>query len=220
MDRTELDGITPEWVAHRAGNDPHLIAPALAVADAVELDVHLFRGRLEVRHSKVLWPFRIYWEQDEGILPRERPPRLASILAATPDDAHLWVDVKGFTPRLTRRVLRAVGDRPVTFSGRSWWVLRAAQRRGVRTFRSVGSRTQLWLALRLTHPDGIGLPERFATPGRLTELGRRCSSIAVWAVREPARAAELRDLGVRTLIIDDLDLVRATETLGEDPSPR
>ena len=50
-----------ELVAHRAGNVTSSIASALDAADTVELDVHLFRGRIEVRHAKVIWPFRIHW---------------------------------------------------------------------------------------------------------------------------------------------------------------
>ena len=64
-----------ELVAHRAGNDPAAMADALAVADTLELDVHLLRGRLDVRHSKVIWPFRIYWERGEGRLPDQHRRR-------------------------------------------------------------------------------------------------------------------------------------------------
>ena len=113
-----------EWIAHRAGNAVRLADAALRVIRAVEADVHLFRGRLEVRHSKVLRPFRIYWERGEGVVRDERPPDLAAILAGLPDDALLWIDLKGFTKRLTRHVERALAGRSdVTMSSRSWWIL-------------------------------------------------------------------------------------------------
>lgn len=200
-----------ELIAHRAGNEHPLIEPALAVADAIELDVHTFRGRIEVRHSKALWPFAVYWERGVGVLPGEDPLPFASILAALPGGAHLWVDLKGFTGRFTERVLGELGDRrPLTMSSRSWWTLRPARRRvDVRTFRSVANRFQLWLALRLTHPDGIVMHERFATPEHLDRLRRRCESLAVWAVDDLDRAVELLDLGVTALIIDDVDLIDA-----------
>ena len=200
-----------EWIAHRAANDPATLVAALEVAAGAELDVHLLRGRLEVRHSKALWPLRIFWERGRGIIDDEPPVGLATILAAAPAGAHLWFDLKGFTPRLTRRVVRAVDDRvESTMSSRSWWILGRARRRGtVRTFRSAGSRLQLWFALRMNHPDGVGIPERFATPSVLAELARRCSSIAVWGVRDTPRAAELREAGVDVLIVDDLGLIDA-----------
>jgi hypothetical protein len=197
-----------ELVAHRAGNRAATIGPALAVADTIELDVHALRGHLEVRHSKVVWPFRIYWERGHGLLEDQHPESLASILAAVPVDTGVWIDLKGFTGWLTRRVLRSVGDRrPLTMSCRSWWALRPARNGGVRTYRSVGSRWQLWLALRLRHPDGVVLHERFATPEHLARL--RCSHVAVWAVRDHQRAAELRALGMSAMILDDLDLIGA-----------
>ena len=199
-----------EVIAHRAGNDPDLIVPALDVADAVELDVHLLRGRLEVRHSKAIWPFRRYWERGIGLLSDEHPVGLDAILAAAPADARLWIDLKGFSGRFTRRVLREVGDRPaITMSSRSWWVLRPARRAGVRTYRSVGNRAQRWLALRLRHPGGVVMHERLATPGTIDRLRARCSGIAVWAIEEPRRAAELRELGIVAVIVDDLDLASA-----------
>jgi glycerophosphoryl diester phosphodiesterase len=200
-----------ELVAHRAGNQPGLVAPALAVADTIEVDVHLFHHRLEVRHSKVIWPFKIYWERGVWLLPDEHPHDLGEIVAAAPDDAHLWLDLKGFTGRLSRRLLREFGDRrPLTMSCRSWWALGPARRAAdVRTFRSAANRTQLWLALHLRHPDGIVMHERFATPDNVARLRERCHRLAVWGVDDLDRAGELRELGIDAMIIDDLELIAA-----------
>lgn len=202
---------TVELIAHRAGNESRLIAPALAVADTIELDVHLFRGRLEVRHAKVLWPFAVLWEQWEFV-PGAPHPNLSVILDAAPDDAHLWFDLKGFTSRLPRRLLREVGDRrPITVSCRSWWTLRSIRRiAGIRTFRSVGSRWQLWLVQHVrfsNDEDGIVMHERFATAETLARLHRLTPDIVVWAVHDLDRAAELHDLGVSGVIADDLDVL-------------
>ena len=199
-----------EWIAHRAGNEARLIEPALAVADGVELDVHLLRGRFEVRHSKAVWPLRIYWERGQGRLPHERPEDLRTILPAIPHDTMLWIDLKGFSPRLTNRVLRATEARErVTLSSRSWWILPSARRTPtVRTFRSVGNRLQLWVALRIEHPDGVGIPERFATQSVIERLRRRCATIAVWGARDRDRVTQLCELDVHVLIVDDLDLIR------------
>lgn len=197
-----------ELVAHRAGNDAAHIAPAAAVADTVELDVHTFRGRLEIRHSKVIWPWRVYWERGVGIVRDEHPAALADIVAATPRETAMWADLKGFSGRFTRRVLQGFDDRPPdTVSSRSWWILGPARRAGVTTYRSVGSRWQLALALVLRHPDGIVIHERFVTRPRFDRLVGRCAGIAVWAVHDHERAVELRRLGVRALILDDLGLI-------------
>lgn len=197
-----------ELVAHRAGNHAHSIGAAAAGADAVELDVHLLRGRLEVRHAKAVWPFRLYWERGEGLLPDEQPPALADLIAAAPPGTRLWIDLKGFTGRLAGRVLREIGPgRELTMSCRSWWALGPARRARLRTYRSVGNRAQLWLALRLRHPDGVVLHERFATAEAIGRLRRRCERIAVWAVIDAERARDLHDLGVDTFIVDDFDLI-------------
>ena len=47
-------------VAHRAGNDLALLRRAERVRPRlIEADVHLFRGRLEVRHLKTLGPLSV-----------------------------------------------------------------------------------------------------------------------------------------------------------------
>jgi glycerophosphoryl diester phosphodiesterase len=200
-----------ELIAHRAGNEHHLVAPALAVADTVELDLHLFRWRLEVRHAKVIWPFAVFWEQWE-FLPGTPHPPLSEILDATPDDAHLWFDLKGFTTRLPKRLLREVGDRrPMTASCRSWWALRPLRRvDGVRTFFSVASPWQLRLIQRFRfadHDHGIVMHERLATSETMSRLHQLTPNVVVWAVHDLERALELHRLGVSGIIADDLDLL-------------
>src|SRR5690606_17023359 len=90
-------------------NLTELVGPAVGAADAIELDVHLYRNRLEVRHAKLLlWPFARLWEKWE-LLGRDAPrPSLAAILDHVPDGVHLWFDLKGFTTRLPRAVHRTI----------------------------------------------------------------------------------------------------------------
>lgn len=200
-----------ELITHRAGNEPHLIAPAYAVADTIELDLHLFRGSLEVRHAKALWPFAVYWERWE-LVPETDWPSLSEILDAAPDDAHLWFDLKGMTGRLAKRLLAETGQRrPMTASCRSWWALRRLRRTdGIRTFFSVGNLLQLWLVQRVRFPDessGIVMHERFASAETLERLRRRTANIVVWAVEDIDRAIQLHELGVSGIIADDLDLL-------------
>jgi glycerophosphoryl diester phosphodiesterase len=198
-----------QWIAHRAGNTTSSIAVAAAVADAIELDVHLFRGRLEVRHGKVLWPLARLWEQWE-LLPADAPrPALDEIVDAAPEGCHLWLDLKGFTPRLTRRALGELnGRRPVTLSARSWWILRGfGHLDGVRAMRSVGNRTQRWAATVLPGHGGIVIHERLVDREWLARLRRRAPEVIAWGVTDRRRAAELTDLGIDGLIVDDLTLI-------------
>ena len=200
-----------ELIAHRAGNERHLITPALAVADTVELDVHLFWFGLEVRHAKALWPFAVFWEKWHLIPNATRPP-LTTILEAAPDDAHLWFDLKGFSTRLPKRLLRETGVRPrMTASCRSWWALRPLRRvTGIRTLWSIANRQQLWLVERLSFADlgdGIVMKECLATAEMLSRLQPRAPTIIVWGVEDLERALELHQLGVSGIIADDLDLL-------------
>jgi hypothetical protein len=214
------EGAVVELIAHRGGNLVESVAAALAVADAIEIDVHTFRGRLEVRHAKVIWPWSIRWERWYLIPTSDPRPTLAEILAVVPDGSHLWIDLKGFTPRFTRRVLRAVGDRhELTMSARSWWILGPARRRpGTRVMRSVGNRFQRWLVtlapLRPPVADparqrGVVLHERLADPASVTRLRRHWAPIVTWAVEDLDRIETLRAAGVDGVIADDLALIAA-----------
>ena len=54
----------PFVVAHRAGNDLGTLRRAEALAiPLVEADVHLRRGRIEVRHLKTLGPLPVLWDR-------------------------------------------------------------------------------------------------------------------------------------------------------------
>lgn len=200
-------------VAHRFGNDPHawIDDVRVHVRDVVEADVHLYRGELEVRHSKAIWPTSRLFEGRE-LLPRSTPrPRLAQILDALRSRPHLWLDLKGPDPRLGRRVLEAVGARrPLWVSARCWWQLAPfRQPEHVHTFMSVGSRWQRPVArllLRAGWSDGIVLHESLASPTFVRSCPRS-SMLAAWAVDDVDRALELLELGIVGLIIDDRDLL-------------
>jgi glycerophosphoryl diester phosphodiesterase len=160
-----------ELIAHRAGNLAELVRPAAAVADTIELDVHLFRNRLEVRHSKLLvWPFARLWEKWELLASDAPRPPLRSILDGLPDGVDVWFDLKGFTTRLPRAVHREVGDRSgVTCSCRAWWVLGWVRRHTTaRTMKSVGNRWQRWLVVRTRFDapgQGVVIHERLLDDG-------------------------------------------------------
>lgn len=212
------DGLGPprtvELIAHRAGNVGTLVEPALAVADVIELDVHLFRNRLEVRHAKLLcWPFPRLWERWE-LLARDAPrPSLPEILDHVPDGVHVWFDLKGFTTRLPRRVHDVVGDRAdLTYSARAWWVLGWVRRRTLaRTMKSVGTRWQRWLVTRtrVGAGHGIVIHERLLHDGWLDRLREVTPTVIAWAVDDLDRAEELIRGGIAGLIVDDLELIRA-----------
>jgi glycerophosphoryl diester phosphodiesterase len=197
-------------VAHRAANGAAGIAPAVAAgADVVEADVHLFRGRLEVRHGKTLGPFPRLWER-WYLLDRDAPrPPLEEILAAVPADTELLLDLKGPDPRLADGVLRAVAAVPpgdIRVCGRWWGTLeRLRGAAGMRTMRSAGSRAQLRLLLRRRPDalDGVSVRRELLTPAVVACLRERARDVWTWPVEDRASALALAEWGVTGFITDD-----------------
>src|SRR4051812_2190593 len=114
---------SPFIVAHRAGNDLELLRRAEGVRPRlIEADVHLHRGRLEVRHLKTLGPLPVLW--DRWYLAPASTPRLelAALLAAAGADTVLMLDLKGRNPELSRRVAAQL-TRPVIVCSRHWRLL-------------------------------------------------------------------------------------------------
>lgn len=215
--------LTPIIVAHRAGNRPESVAPALRRADIVESDVHVFRGRVEVRHEKVIRPTSRLWER-WYLLPPDTPvPTIESILAAMPADVPMLLDLKCFTRRAGRRIRRAIPDgQPLLVSCRSWWVLSAFRDRP-RTvmLRSCGGRRQLWAATRisgLSDRVGVVAHNRLLNKDAIGAVLSRTPLLFAWAVETTDRGRQLAANGVAGLIIDDLepnwaDLQMASDSL-------
>ena len=128
-------------VAHRAGNDSERAAGVGTRADVIELDAHVHRSRVEVRHEKLLRPTSRLWER-WYLLPRgARGLDIDEVLRVVDPDRELMVDLKCFTWAAARRIRTALGEsRPLIVSSRSWWVLRAFRGRPRVLSRSAGSR--------------------------------------------------------------------------------
>jgi len=205
----------PVVVAHRAANlDADSSVPenwSGRRADVVEADVHWFRGRIEVRHSKALWPTSFLYE-DRRLVPRPAArPTFARVIDALPSGPQLWVDLKGPDPRLSRGVKVIVGDDgPLWVSARCWWQLAPFRTRpNTQTFMSVGSPWQRSLATRalsLGWSDGIVIHERLADPTFLSSIAASAPIVA-WAVQDRARARSLLGQGAAGLIIDSAKLL-------------
>lgn len=201
----------PLLVAHRSGNDPARATRDQHRADAIEADIHVQRGRVVVRHAKVLWPTTRLWERWYLLPPTTEVPDLADVLAAVDDETLLWLDLKCASRRAARRIRAVVPEgRPLLVSSRSWWALGAFRHRPqTRRFRSCGNTLQLRLATRL---PGLGPQLGIVANQRLLATGADVASItdrsplaATWAVTSPQRAEELVEAGITALIVDDLD---------------
>lgn len=205
----------PFVVAHRAGNDLDTLRTAESLGiRLVEADVHLFRGRLEVRHLKTVGPIPLLWDRWRLASPFATRLLLADLLAATSDATELMLDLKGRDQSLSARVLAEL--RPTlavsrtTICSRNWALLEPFESTsGVRVVHSVGSGRQLRALLRLTDGrrlDGVSIHERFLDAPTVSELRRRADVVLSWPASTLTRARELAALGVDGLITERLDL--------------
>jgi glycerophosphoryl diester phosphodiesterase len=204
-------------VAHRAGNDPRSARAAVdAGADLVEADVHMFRGRLEVRHPRRAGP--VLWDREGVALARGPAQALEPVLAALGPAAEPLLDLKGGPPRLAEAALAAardaIGDRPVTIASRRWSLLeRLAGAPGVRLVRSAASRREVARLLRLAERGGLGdgaaVRADLLAPPVAAALRSAAPLLMAWPVADQGGARALAALGVNALICDDAALVAA-----------
>jgi glycerophosphoryl diester phosphodiesterase len=210
LDSPDVRPAHPLVLAHRAGNDLDALRSAEALGvDVVEADIHLFRGRLEVRHLKTLGPIRIYWDRWRLAGPGAVTLDLDTLLEAAHPATELMLDLKGFNRRIGAAVLAALERHPearVTLCSRHWGHLTPFEGRpGVRLVRSVGSRSQLravWRHLASRPLDGVALHRRLVTPAVAAELRARVALVMTWPVDTRESALRLAGWGVNGLITD------------------
>lgn len=206
---------SPFLVAHRAGNDLALLRAAEQSGhDLVEADIHLFHGKLEVRHLKTVGPIPILWDRWQLANPFAPRLQLGALLAATDPGTELMLDLKGRNPRLAAGVLAAIEPvlpaRRITVCARSWPLLAPFERLpGVRSVHSVGNIRQLRALLQMgrTHRlQGISIHERLLSAATVAELRDIADVVMTWPVNAASRVRELAEMGVDGLITDRLDL--------------
>lgn len=196
-------------VAHRAANRlADLERAASEGAAMVEGDVHLFWGRLEVRHLKTIGPIPILWDRWFLANPFMSRLRLERVLSNTGEHVHLMLDLKGTRSAVGGAVRRALAatapGRPITVCSRNWRALeRLRSAPGVRVVYSVGNRRQLRALLRRFGPGtlaGVSVQADLLTPGIVRELRTRAAIVMAWPVETPQRADLLAAWGVQGFI--------------------
>jgi glycerophosphoryl diester phosphodiesterase len=197
-------------VAHRAGNGLDRLHDAEASGlTFAEADVHLFRGRLEVRHLKTVGPLPLFWDRWELAPPWRPRLLLRELLAGAAPTTELMIDLKGRRRRLADLVVETLtphfGRRRLTVSARCWPLLEPFAGLPVRRLHSVGTARQLRALARDfagTRLDGVAIHERLLDLAAVAELRRIAGVVMTWPVNDAGRAAELLGLGVDYLISD------------------
>jgi glycerophosphoryl diester phosphodiesterase len=203
--------VTVLHVAHRAGNELALLETALALgADLLEADVHLRRGRLEVRHGKSLGPVPWLWEPWH--LLRDDRLELAALRDGLPAGAVLLLDLKGWQPWLGRRVRDAMqGAGPYAVCSRHWRMLAAfadlQQVRVVHSARTARELRRLDRHLGRHRTWGVSVHRDLLTADGVAALHRRAEVVMTWPVDSVAVYDRVVALGVDAVTSNDLGVL-------------
>lgn len=206
-------------VAHRAGNDLGALRAATELgAHVLEADVHHYRGRLELRHSKALRPLPFLWDSGEPLVSTAVTQLLlAEVLAALDGQSTLMLDLKG-PGRVGARVADAVHERvpelPVlvcsrwwpgvdAFAGRTW-------ARPVLTARNGAELVRLRRRVRSSRaPYGVSVHPSLLTGPLVAELRDRVELVMTWSVNDLPALDDVLRLGVNAVISDEAEVLRA-----------
>jgi glycerophosphoryl diester phosphodiesterase len=203
-------------VAHRAANDAAaLVAAAAAGADLAEGDVHLRRGRLEVRHAKSLGPLPWHWEP--WYLVRPTAIVLADLAPHLAGRPTVLLDLKGWQPWLGTRVRDEMAalapGLPYAVCSRHWRMLDAFHGvDGVRVLHSVRTRRalrRLPARLRRAPTWGVVLHADLLTATTVARLQERADVVLTWPVPTPDAWRRAAACGVDGAVADDLAVLPA-----------
>ena len=204
----------PLAIAHRGGNSLPAAREAIRLrADMLETDIWLSRGKLEVRHKHRLGP--ILWER--WSLGRGWGPQLElrELLRETPDDALLFLDLKGRELDLGTAILRELRqtapNRLVAACGRNYAQLDALRDEpNVVLFYSVGEEkewAEAWPRLEAMRYPALSLRFSLATPQVLDRLHAMGATVVCWGVETFAQLALLDDKGLDGATTDNGALI-------------
>ncbi|MDX6286182.1 MAG: hypothetical protein QOG53_1667 [Frankiales bacterium] len=208
----------PLLIAHRVGNTPDQIPAAIdAGADLIEADVHLFRRRLEVRHTKTMGVLPWLW--DRWYLVPAAGPRLQlrELVSELSDDVLLMIDLKGWHPWLGRAIATAMESlapgRPYVVASRAWSMLNAFEPlEHVRIIHSAATpREARALPRRLSRhrTDALCIKQTvLAQPQWAARMRSLAPVLLTWPIASTSAARAALADGADGVIIDGVPLVK------------
>ncbi len=207
----------PFVVAHRYGNSAEMLGVAEAAgADLVEGDLWLYRGQLEVRHSKTAGPIPVLW--DRWSIESARKPRFTfdQLLDGLNPDTRLFIDLKhgvsGLPAALVAAYRAARGDDPLLICSQDWRLLdefRAYEQ--VTVVHSIGGLRQLdrvWTRLERDDHDAVSIHYRLLSAEIVDALKERVSTVITWPINTEERLEQVLGWGVDGFTSDNLELIR------------
>ena len=208
-------------VAHRAGNDLEVLHQAAVLgADVIEADVHLHRGRLEVRHEKSMGPLPWLWDKWQVFPAGKERLLLDELLDALPVGQTVMLDLKG-VGRVGPQTLELLQTRsvqhPLWVCAR-WWPssLAFVDQPWARVLLSARGRTEIArLRRRLeagSPPYGVSVHLSMLTPDLVSEIQSYGTKVLSWPVDDDVSLSRARALGIDGAITKDLGIVKELAT--------
>ena len=197
----------PALIAHGAGNTAENARRAVAeVADFLEIDLWVHRGRFEARHERAFYPLPLLFEKWYLRLAPRHPFGLADLLRETSGGPEVFLDLKnggGEAARLIRQALDdADGRRRLVASSQHWPTLRAVRDAApeVTLLYSIDVPAKLDLFLSITArdagPRGVSCRQQLVTRELVERLHGHGLLVVAWTVDDVDRAEELADWGI------------------------
>jgi glycerophosphoryl diester phosphodiesterase len=205
----------PLAIAHRGGNSIADVREAVLLgADMIETDIWLHGDRLEVRHLHRKGP--IYWERWRVTIGFGKYITLRELLEGTPDDALLFLDLKGDNPALAPAILaelrQTAPNRHVAVCGRDYPQLDPMiESPNITLFYSVGEQKEwarAWPYLEAMEWPALSLKRSLATPEVLKRLKAMNATVVCWDVQTPGQLLALEQIGVDGATTDSAELIR------------
>lgn len=204
----------PLAIAHRGGNSLREATEAIQLgADMLETDIWLSRGKLQIRHKHRLGP--ILWER--WSLGRGWGPQLElrDILRDTPDDALLFLDLKGreldLGPAILQELQETAPNRLIAACGRNYRQLDPLMNHpNVVLFYSVGEEKEwanAWPRLEAMDYPALSLRFPLATDPVLDRLHEMQATVVCWGVQTFAQLELLDDMGLDGATTDNGGLI-------------
>jgi glycerophosphoryl diester phosphodiesterase len=204
-------------VAHRAGNDLDVLQQAaLLGADVIEADVHLHRGRLEVRHEKSMGPLPWLWDKWQVYPADKERLLLDELMDALPVGTTVMLDLKGVGrvgPQTLDHLRSRSVEHPLWVCAR-WWPSSLAflDAPWANVLLSARGRTEIARLRRRcaagSPPYGVSVHLSMLSPDLVSELQSYGTKVLSWPVDDDIALSRARALGIDGAITKDLGIVK------------
>ena len=196
----------PALISHAGGNAIELARTAEGeLADYLEVDLWVHRGRFEARHERRTLGSRVLFEKWYLAWAPREPFGLTELIGATAPETGIFLDLKNGGATAASLIRRALDESParrMVASSQLWGTLRAIEQAApeVDLFYSIDVPAKLDLFLSVSQrdvrPRGVSCRATLLDADTIAALHARDLLVVAWTVDDLTRAAELAAMGV------------------------